>query len=495
MPQLQWQPWRWLTAIVLAIMDMSWILACLSFLQRNALERTWPEKLLGLLIVLLTGFLLSRVTYTLKLTTLTRRVILAIFFLLSYLGLLHLILYAQQGLPLHRIFLNMHTSFLHPSGLVPVEFSVLALCLYLWLRGVALGITWIGTQSVRRSLRVGIFVFLWLGLFWPQELELLGLCAVVFLLSSVMAHTFARANTLHLMRGGRRTSFNYRWLLVVQIIAITLIAVSMFAGGRFYEELGSVALTVLSLTLILVVILALIVASPLLVLIMIGFPLLYQRMMEMPILDEMSEILRQVFDRLLGLANEVGMLFDGLSEHLPLIQRLIAYGFWLIIIVIVLGFSLWLGRRRVERQPEIQIREVEDLKENISPHLSALRKVFQDQISRWSRWFSQLRPGSRWLGAMRIRAIYARLMDLCDQLGTGRKEVETPMEFLATLRQLFPHEDHETGLITAAYIRVRYGELPETREEVKQVEEAWRTLKARAKDLKVAQAAHPASQF
>lgn len=495
MSQLQWQPWRWLTGIALAIMDLSWILAWLGFLQRQASEGNWAGTVVGLLTVLLTSFLLSRAAHTLNFTTHTRRIMLGVFFLISYLGLLHLLIYARNGLPLYRIFLNMHTSFLNPTGLVPVEFSILALCLYLWLRGVALGMMWMGTQSVRRSLRVGIFVFLWLGLIWPHALELLAQYAGIFLLSSVVAHSFARANALNLMRGGRRTSFNFRWILVLQFIAVALIALSMFAGGRLYEALGTFALIVLRFFLVLVIILALIAATPLLILFFIAFPLLFQRMMDTPILEEMSAILREVFDGLVGLGRDVGILFDGLSDNFLLIQRLIAFAFWFIVLSIVLVFSLWLGRKKVKSTAEALDYDAEDIKDDISLPRSTFWKVIRAQITRWSARFDRLRSGSRWLGAMRIRAIYARLMDLCDQMGAGRRKVETPTEFLTTLRQLFPQEDQETGLITEAYIRVRYGELPETHEQVKRVEDAWRTLKARAKDLKFAQDSRSTSQI
>ena len=74
---------------------------------------------------------------------------------------------------------------------------------------------------------------------------------------------------------------------------------------------------------------------------------------------------------------------------------------------------------------------------------------------------------------MRIRRIYAELMDLSESLGVKRAPAETPLEFLPALAELFPGLESELHTITEAYLRVRYGEFPETRQEIDPVEVAW----------------------
>ena len=59
---------------------------------------------------------------------------------------------------------------------------------------------------------------------------------------------------------------------------------------------------------------------------------------------------------------------------------------------------------------------------------------------------------------------------------TNRRFSQTPLEFLPSLQGLFPDLMVELDTITEAYLRVRYGELPETASEVEYVERAWRLI-------------------
>lgn len=65
--------------------------------------------------------------------------------------------------------------------------------------------------------------------------------------------------------------------------------------------------------------------------------------------------------------------------------------------------------------------------------------------------------------------------------------MQTPLEFLPTLRGLFPNHFDEIKLITEAYNRVRYGELPEVSGDIQRVEEAWRRVREQTKNLRLAQ--------
>ena len=87
------------------------------------------------------------------------------------------------------------------------------------------------------------------------------------------------------------------------------------------------------------------------------------------------------------------------------------------------------------------------------------------------------------LAAARIRRIYIQLMELCGDLGKSRPAALTPLEFLPVLMDLFPGFENDLQIITQAYLRVRYGELPETRMEVNQVEAAWAQINAHGKEL------------
>ena len=74
--------------------------------------------------------------------------------------------------------------------------------------------------------------------------------------------------------------------------------------------------------------------------------------------------------------------------------------------------------------------------------------------------------------------------ELCDDIGHARTLSQTPQEFLPKVVYLFPQNSDELYLITDSYQRVRYGELPETRQEVEDVEFAWKQIQVQGEILK-----------
>jgi hypothetical protein len=82
------------------------------------------------------------------------------------------------------------------------------------------------------------------------------------------------------------------------------------------------------------------------------------------------------------------------------------------------------------------------------------------------------------LAAARIRRIYADLLSLSGRLGRPRPAGRTPLEHLPQLQDLFTDQAGELERITSAYLRVRYGEAPESIQEVREIESAWRSIQA-----------------
>jgi hypothetical protein len=67
-------------------------------------------------------------------------------------------------------------------------------------------------------------------------------------------------------------------------------------------------------------------------------------------------------------------------------------------------------------------------------------------------------------------------MNLAADLGTPRSESQTPLEYLPVLISILPQYQDNLIRITEAYLKVRYGELAETEEEVRTIEDAWREI-------------------
>ena len=74
-------------------------------------------------------------------------------------------------------------------------------------------------------------------------------------------------------------------------------------------------------------------------------------------------------------------------------------------------------------------------------------------------------------------------MDLASRPDHPRLPSATPLEFLPQLQDLFPGQEKLLDVITQAYLKVRYGELPETYEEVQNVLTGWEQIKTHGKQL------------
>ncbi len=86
--------------------------------------------------------------------------------------------------------------------------------------------------------------------------------------------------------------------------------------------------------------------------------------------------------------------------------------------------------------------------------------------------------------ANRIRAIYSSFLSLCAIIGVPRSPAKTPNEFLGEVVPVFTGCGNEIKLITSSYNRIRYGELPETEEEYRTVEDAWQVIKKYGNKMK-----------
>lgn len=109
-----------------------------------------------------------------------------------------------------------------------------------------------------------------------------------------------------------------------------------------------------------------------------------------------------------------------------------------------------------------------------APHEDDLRD--EDEQTLWERLKGLLPRLRDWRTAASIRRIYKQMVYAATAVGYPRHVTETPYEYLHRLRELWPQNVTETTLITDAYIRVHYGELPETRSELDDIYNAWQNL-------------------
>jgi hypothetical protein len=148
----------------------------------------------------------------------------------------------------------------------------------------------------------------------------------------------------------------------------------------------------------------------------------------------------------------------------------------------VIAFRL---RERTQRAALYPEEEVEDLLPE-ADLLNLLRSGLRDGLQRFA---DRLNLGGRFgqrrrvLAAARIRWVYSLMLDQTAALDYPRMVAQTPLEYLPTLKRCYPSLEQEVDVVTHAYMRVRYGELPEEKGEIEAVEAAWERIEAFGKRL------------
>jgi hypothetical protein len=99
-----------------------------------------------------------------------------------------------------------------------------------------------------------------------------------------------------------------------------------------------------------------------------------------------------------------------------------------------------------------------------------------DETGRGRQLLQRLGFLRHWRTAASIRRIYQQMLRAAAARGFPRVESETPYEYLMTLARLWPENRADSQLITEAYVKIRYGQLPETKAELDAIKGAWQRL-------------------
>ena len=85
----------------------------------------------------------------------------------------------------------------------------------------------------------------------------------------------------------------------------------------------------------------------------------------------------------------------------------------------------------------------------------------------------------RWLAALTVRRLYARMVHEAGKRGHKRLPAQTPLDYLPQLNRAFPNCASELGALTDAYVAAHYGELPDSDAALAQLRAAWERTRAR----------------
>jgi hypothetical protein len=351
---------------------------------------------------------------------------------------------------------------------------MLIIIFVIW-RGASLARKRIDPGRFRSSFRIGIVLFFAFGIsFGFTENTSLSIL-YLFLFFSLLGMSVARISALGRLRGGHSINFDKSWLIgialaILVILSITIIAANLLSGPDLNVEIDLFGWILFVLTLLI-------------------SPFVWVTLYLISVLDQWIHFER-IFQSLLDLFGRLQSIFQDFLTVLKGIRGALDFSFiqnffefleankaiilWIVVLLVVFLVLRSLVRYFLNESAEVEEDKRADIdQEDLLGLLrAALRKGFRRMTSSLEQVFN-LDSARKFLMAARIRRIYARLMDLSAKLGHPRPLSCTPLEFIPSLENLLPDSKRELDVITQAYLRVRYGEFPETSQEVEIVETAW----------------------
>jgi len=145
----------------------------------------------------------------------------------------------------------------------------------------------------------------------------------------------------------------------------------------------------------------------------------------------------------------------------PLRYALVTLAIIAVLAFIWLFFARTRQRARADEQEEYDSESVEMDAGFVRRGLNRLRDL-ADLIRRYG-------VGSQLLAAISVQNIYANVGRLARQRGYPRHRAQPPDEYLPVLTQAFPCCEEELARITTAYMRVDYGDIPASGDELAQL--------------------------
>lgn len=475
------------------ILYLTWIVmevALLTPFLATALPTThdWPPGLLlvWLLLLMYLPFNLVRLMSTLDWPRSRQQVILVgVLFLIYFLSIRALFYQPLSLFDWHWLGQFFRSVADSETGEWRRNFGWFALVVFVWWRGLRLIGKPFTLAGAGRRLRIGGLLLapfvVWLGmgrLPWSAVPFIL-----LFFAASLTAVALARVEEIEKTETGRSVSLNPKWLLSIALAALLLILTTtlltfiisgetMLTISGWFDPLwralyaGSIVVlnTIFNLL-----------EPPLQLL-----SLFIEFLMELlrPILSNIPEVtpaavesaatplpeLTEIAERQIG--NETGFKLINI----------------LLMVAIVLAVTLALAR--VYRQAQFAAQTSESAtKTAVSPLPS--RQNFGRRL------LNRLGLLRGWRTAASIRHIYQNMCRAAAVSGYPRANADTPFEYLTTLFKAWPENQADTQLITDAYVKIRYGELPESAEELDTIRQAWKRLEAMPPtDKKKAQKRH-----
>jgi hypothetical protein len=448
---------REVLCIVMAAAEVCWVTPVFLALIWARTPHSPVLLWLGLLILMVGYFYFYRALAAGGLSLRLQQGLLVLGLLLSIVLVLRFHVYAGLGLQGSEYLLMPFRHLTEVTVVMPSSWFTVMVLVYLWARAVHLANRSLSSESVGFSFRSGVVILIASALLIRifTKLDVSGFVIPYFFLA-LLAVALSRIDEVRLLPNSSKAPFTGFWVgsTVAAVAILTflgLLVAAFFAGGG----LSAVLRWLSPVFLVLQIVIAGIGAFFLLV------------------LDWMGQLI--VFAPPAPPA-------DSGSQTRPLILGILQAVITLIIPVSIIALVLLFTWRRLQRGRHGKgLEEARESLFTVGAVAHNLRAMLQEGMGRLAELIGlvgRFGPSSRFLAAVSIRRIYANLVRLATELGYPRSEAQTPYEYLVVLSEALPEFGAEVELITEAYVNAHYGQVPDTREELRRIQDSWERVKA-----------------
>jgi hypothetical protein len=352
----------------------------------------------------------------------------------------------------------------------PRGFVYTPIVILLWLRGYTIGKNTITPIGVSLQMRLGILIYFILALVGSRQIQddMLTLLPLFFG-CALMGTALARAATLHIEEEVRQHRFGLSWLGFISVVVIALVVSGFFlslvlAGvdrDKVFEALVLVGAGLITIIFIL--------ATPFLWLGQQIVTWLQSVLTDEPVEQSVEggqragpQAAREV-DRL-----EYGEILETVLDVLAGGTLVVMVGVVVVSLVVFIGILI-LGREDDQLSNESS--------ENIDNRelIGGIRKAFGNQWKKLTDALSTVRKyglGRNLMGVLTIRWAYARMESEARKRGYPRGKSQTPYEYRKDAAKAYPTGEDYIRTLTDAYVAIRYGDVPESREALDKVRHA-----------------------
>lgn len=457
--------WRELAVFFVVLMQLSWLVPWSQwFITPANLAPTWQVAGVAFFVITIT-YLAARLLAFFNLNAQrSRGLLLILLVFLVFFGLNALRLPYATG-----DFNNILTKKLDTIGdlryILPDEFVISVVVLVLWRSGLAFARTGVGLRGVFDQFKYGVIAFMLYGAVTTVDaVDVPIQYMLLYLFFSLLAMAAARVGMVSRYRGGALIPFDRSWLAGMAAAVFLIVILAGFSG---YHVGGTFGRTLIFSAMGLVLSIFLIVFSPLAFLLE---PLMMQREAAPSEIDlSLSDIPTA------PLVTSTPIPQEDIARFLSNAEK-----FEMVLIWSLFAIAIILILRGIQNKQKVVGKKGMAIQESLGQEgfLKGIRNLIQNAFNN-----AQKRYSEQLIAAAKVRRMYAKFLNLFIDLDSPRPEYKTPTEFISQAGVVLPEQKEEIEMLTKAYLKVRYGELPESEKEIKDIEIAWKKINLAGKEI------------